>query len=69
VWLGRNATVMPGVTIGDGAVVGAHSIVTADVPPYGMVAGNPARLIRLRFDDADVSRLLAACWWDWPVSS
>jgi virginiamycin A acetyltransferase len=67
VWLGRDATVLPGVTIGDGAIVGAHSVVTTDVPPYGFVAGNPARLIRVRFEEADVARLLAARWWDWPI--
>jgi virginiamycin A acetyltransferase len=67
VWLGYQAVVMPGVTIGDGAVVAACSVVGADVPPYGIVAGNAARLVRRRFDDADVGRLLRAAWWDWPT--
>jgi virginiamycin A acetyltransferase len=67
VWLGYQAVVMPGVTIGHGAIVAACSVVGSDVPPYGIVGGNPARLIRRRFDDADVDRLLRAAWWDWPA--
>lgn len=64
VWIGHSAIVMQGVTIGNGAVVGAGAIVTRDVPNYGIVAGNPARLIRYRFDDVTISRLLATAWWD-----
>jgi len=67
VWLGYQALVMPGVTIGHGAVVAAASVVTRDVPPYAIVAGNPARVIRMRFDETDVERLLRAAWWDWPM--
>ena len=67
VWLGYRALVLPGVTIGDGAVVAAASVVAADVPPYAIVAGNPARVVRSRFSDDDVERLLRAAWWDWPV--
>ena len=67
VWIGMDATVMPGVTIGHGAIVGALSVVTSDVRPYAIVAGNPAREIRRRFDDDTVARLLAIAWWDWPV--
>lgn len=67
VWLGYGSLVMPGVAIGDGAVVAAGSVVTANVPPYVIVGGNPARLVRRRYDDADVDRLLRAAWWDWPV--
>ncbi|XKK39333.1 CatB-related O-acetyltransferase [Nocardiopsis sp. ARC36] len=69
VWIGRGATLMPGVAIGDGAVVAAHSVVTKDVAPYALVGGNPARHIRSRFDEDDVARLLAARWWDWPVEA
>ena len=58
---------MPGVTIGDGAIVGAHAVVARDVPPYGIAVGNPARVVRRRFDDATVARLLALRWWDWPA--
>src|ERR1700712_2554935 len=67
VWLGRSATVLPGVTIGDGAIVAAHSVVTRDVPPYTIVAGNPARPVRARFDETDVALLLPIRWWDWPI--
>ncbi|MGK9221787.1 CatB-related O-acetyltransferase [Microbacterium barkeri] len=67
VWIGREATILPGVTIGDGAVIGAHSVVTKDVAPYEVVGGNPARRIRMRFDEEDVRRLLAVRWWDWPI--
>lgn len=65
VWLGYESTVLPGVTIGDGAVVAAKSVVSADVPPYAIVAGNPARLVRMRFSEADIARLLRIAWWDW----
>ncbi|MFF8289054.1 CatB-related O-acetyltransferase [Streptomyces sp. NPDC016309] len=67
VWFGYGATVMPGVRIGDGAVIAAGAVVTTDVPPYTIVGGNPARAIRQRFDDQAVEQLLRAAWWDWPV--
>lgn len=63
VWIGRSAIVLPGVEVGNGAVVGAGAVVTKSVPPYGIVAGNPARLIRYRFDDSVVARLIASKWW------
>lgn len=63
VWIGRSAIVLPGVEIGSGAVVGAGSVVTKTVPPYAIVAGNPARLIRYRFDEPVVNRLLTSQWW------
>lgn len=69
VWFGFQSVVLPGVTIGDGAIVAAGAVVTADVPPYTIVGGNPARAIRRRFDDADVDLLSRAAWWDWPVES
>jgi virginiamycin A acetyltransferase len=69
VWLGHRAIVMPGVTIGHGAVIAACSVVTSGVPDYAVVGGNPAQVIRRRFDDADVERLLGAAWWDWPVAA
>ncbi|SNZ20015.1 CatB-related O-acetyltransferase [Cohaesibacter gelatinilyticus] len=65
VWIGREATILPGVAIGSGAIVAAGAIVSRDVPSYGMVAGNPAELIRLRFEEEIVDRLLALSWWDW----
>lgn len=67
VWIGMEAVVMPGVTIGDGAIVAARSVVTHDVPPYAIVAGNAARVVKMRFDKQTVRRLLAVAWWDWPV--
>ncbi|SHM95193.1 CatB-related O-acetyltransferase [Streptomyces yunnanensis] len=67
VWFGHQVTVMPGVRIGDGAIIAAGAMVTADVPPYTIVGGNPARPIRQRFTDADIERLLSAAWWDWPA--
>lgn len=64
-WLGHGAIVLPGRTVGVGAVVGAGSVVTKDVAPYQIVAGNPARPIRARFDAAVAERLQALAWWDW----
>lgn len=64
VWIGQNATIMPGVHIGDGAIIGAGSVVAGDVEPYAIVAGNPARLVRRRFDEELVGLLLELCWWD-----
>ncbi len=69
VWIGYDATILPGVRVGHGAVIGAKSVVTADVRPYAVVAGNPAREVKRRFADADVERLLAAAWWDWPIET
>lgn len=67
VWFGMNATVLPGVTIGDGAIIGAHAVVAKDVEPYTVMAGNPARPVRKRFDPLTIEKLLAIRWWDWPV--
>ncbi len=57
-----------GLTIGDGAVVGAASVVTHDVPPYAIVVGNPAKIIKYRFDEHAIEYLLHIRWWDWPIS-
>ncbi|WP_236558502.1 CatB-related O-acetyltransferase [Pseudoclavibacter sp. 8L] len=69
VWIGGDVTIMPGVRIGDGAIVSTGSVVTKDVPDYGIVGGNPATLIRRRFDDNDVQTLLDTAWWDWPLEA
>ena len=68
VWLGSQSTIMAGVTIGDGAVVAARAVVARDVPPYAIVAGNPARVVKYRFDEGTIAELLAIAWWDWPAS-
>lgn len=64
VWLGSQCMVLSGVTIGHGAVVAARAVVTRDVPPYAIVAGNPARIVRRRFGEAEIAALLATRWWD-----
>ncbi|MCC9642442.1 CatB-related O-acetyltransferase [Rhodopirellula sp. JC740] len=67
VWIGMEAVVMPGVTIGDGAIIGARSVVAKDVAPYTIVAGNPAQCVKRRFDEETIQVLLEICWWNWPV--
>jgi acetyltransferase-like isoleucine patch superfamily enzyme len=65
VWIGSNTTIMSGVKIGDGAVIAANSHVVKDVEPYAIVGGNPARTIRYRFSQEQISKLLEICWWNW----
>jgi acetyltransferase-like isoleucine patch superfamily enzyme len=65
VWIGQRAVILPGLRLGDGAVIGAGAVVTKDVAPYAIVAGNPARLIRYRFPEALVQELLRIQWWNW----
>ena len=65
VWIGIGAKILSGVSIGDGAVVGAGAVVAKDVPPYAIVAGNPARLVRYRFSEAHIEALLEIQWWNW----
>jgi len=65
VWIGREAVIMSGVNIGDGAVIGARAMVTRDVPPYAIVGGNPACIVRMRFDEEIIQRLLNIRWWHW----
>jgi virginiamycin A acetyltransferase len=65
VWIGHGALILPGARIGSGAIIGAGAVVAGEVPPYAIVAGNPARVIRRRFDEGEVARLLDIRWWDW----
>lgn len=69
VWIGSGATILSGVTIGNGAVIGTNALVAKDVPPYAIYAGNPAKLIRYRFDDQTIARLMEMHWWDWDYES
>lgn len=64
VWIGYDVLIMPGVTIGDGAIIAARSVVTTDVPPYTVVGGNPAQVVRRRFDADSVQRLQSVAWWN-----
>lgn len=66
VWIGYEAVILAGVTIGDGAIIGARAVVTSDVPPYTIAGGVPARTIRKRFPETIVTSLLQLKWWDWP---
>lgn len=67
VWIGYEALVMPGVHIGNGAVVASRAVVTCDVPGYAIAGGNPARILRMRFTPADIATLERIAWWDWPA--
>lgn len=67
VWIGYEAVILAGVTIGDGAIIGTRALVTRDVAPYTIVGGVPAREIRRRFPEETIAELLALKWWDWPV--
>lgn len=66
VWIGYEAVILAGVTVGDGAIIGARAMVTKDVPPYTIVGGVPAKPIRKRFSEETISEMLALKWWDWP---
>lgn len=67
VWIGYETVIMPGVQVGDGAIIAAKSVVVSDVPPYTIFGGNPARFIRQRFDDEIIRSLLEIAWWDWEI--
>jgi len=67
VWIGYDATIMPGVKIGHGSIIATKSVVTKDVEPYSIVGGNPAKLIRKRFSEEKIEELLAMAWWDWSL--
>lgn len=67
VWFGYRSTIMPAVKIGDGAIIGSLAVVVKDVPPYAVVGGNPAKVLKMRFDDKTIDDLLKIKWWDWPI--
>lgn len=67
VWIGYRATLLAGITVGAGAIIAAESVVTRDVPPYTVVAGNPATVVRERLPENDRDRMLRIAWWDWPI--
>lgn len=67
VWVGMEAVIMPGVTIGDGAIISARAVVTKDVEPYTIVGGNPAKLLKQRFEQETIEQLLEIQWWNWPT--
>ena len=65
VWIGHGATILSGVTIGDGAVIGARAVVASNIPPYAIAVGNPARIIKYRFSQEIIDKLLHVAWWNW----
>ena len=67
VWIGTRATILPGATLGNGVIVGAGAVVSGQVPDYAIVSGNPARVVRLRFEPDVIERLNAIAWWNWPI--
>jgi virginiamycin A acetyltransferase len=67
VWIGFDATIMPGIKVGDGAIIASKSVVTKDVPAYAVVAGNPAQIVKLRYSKQTIETLLEIAWWHWPV--
>ncbi|MDF2550111.1 MAG: vatB [Chlamydiales bacterium] len=67
VWFGYDSFILPGVKIGHGSIIAARAVVTKDVPPYSVVAGNPGRVVKKRFDDETIARLLSVAWWDWEI--
>ena len=69
VWIGQGARILPGAQLGDGVIVGAGAVVGGTIPPYAVVAGNPARILRHRFDPLRIERLQAVAWWTWPIAA
>ena len=69
VWIGQGARIMPGASIGNGVIVGAGAVVSGRVPDYAIVAGNPAQVVRMRFDDATIAALCEIAWWDWDIET
>jgi virginiamycin A acetyltransferase len=69
VWIGDGAAILPGARVGSGVIVGARAVVSGEVPDYAIVAGNPARVVRKRFSDEVIGRLMELAWWDWPIET
>jgi virginiamycin A acetyltransferase len=69
VWFGHESLIMPAVSIGDGAIIASRSVITKDIPPYTIVGGNPAKIIRKRFDDQAIAKLLNIKWWNWSIET
>ena len=69
VWVGHNAIILPGARIGSGTIIGAGAVVGGEIPPWSVVAGNPGRIVRRRFDDATIDALMQIAWWDWPIET
>lgn len=67
VWFGYDSLIKGGVTIGDGAIIASRAVVVKDVPAYSIVAGNPAKVVKMRFDEKTIERLIMISWWDWPI--
>jgi virginiamycin A acetyltransferase len=67
VWIGQGAKILPGARLGHGVIVGAGAVIGGNVPPYSIVAGNPGRVLRRRFDERSIDRILKVAWWDWPI--
>lgn len=67
VWLGHESIIMPGVTVGSGSIIATRAVVTKNVPAYSIVAGNPAKVVKMRFTPDAIERLLAIAWWNWPI--
>ncbi|HHB80204.1 MAG TPA: CatB-related O-acetyltransferase [Aliiroseovarius sp.] len=68
-WIGSGATLLPGATLGNGVIVGAGAVVSGTIPDYAIVAGNPARVVRMRFNPEQISQINDIAWWDWPIQS
>lgn len=69
VWIGYDAVIMSGVTIGDGAIIGTRAVVTKDVPPYAVVGGSPAKILKMRYDEKIIKNLLEIQWWNWQIDA
>jgi serine acetyltransferase len=69
VWIGANSVILSGISIGNGAIVGAGSVVTKDIPDFAIVAGNPAKVIRMRFNEEEIAHINALQWWNWDIDT